>query len=177
MLIRKQRKGKAIRNHHKIGPDEMRFQVKKNINNPSSHFTVRGIISHVGLDFVDILEEDCMVTVLTNRIKHIKWLDKKREINHICQCRHQGNCQCIELEPFIGDGDEQLDEDEGFFDESCPHCHKERRDGCHQRFTCFCDHAIPFCDDQFKLRLAGLNDDLNFELMQHKGSRVEIEID
>ncbi|WP_077214719.1 hypothetical protein [Bacillus dakarensis] len=73
----------------------------------------------------------------------------------------------------------------------CPHCHDEHdrrydysehfyhmRNNrcCHQKFTCFCDHAIPFCDERFELRLAGLNDDLKFKLLQHKGCKVEIQI-
>jgi hypothetical protein len=87
-------------------------------------------------------------------------------------------------------------------DNQCPNCHEDHRrhkhvpcgcnghferrrysqyshdmrnhDCCHKNFTCFCDHAIPFCDNRFELRLAGLNDDIKFKFLQHKGCHVEI---
>jgi hypothetical protein len=67
----------------------------------------------------------------------------------------------------------------------CPHCldehHKRQHsypmhhpDCCHKNLACFCDSAIPFCDRRFELRLAGLNDHLNFKLLQNKGRHVEM---
>ncbi len=44
----------------------------------------------------------------------------------------------------------------------------------HQKFTCFCDYPIPFCNHRFELRLAGLTDDVRFELLKHKGRHIEI---
>jgi len=85
--------------------------------------------------------------------------------------------------------------------DSCPYCHErlishehleyandqgERRHSSqysnhmrdhqcgHQKFTCFCDYPIPFCNHRFELRLAGLTDDVRFELLKHKGRQIEI---
>ncbi|KKI92656.1 hypothetical protein WQ54_08580 [Bacillus sp. SA1-12] len=71
----------------------------------------------------------------------------------------------------------------------CPHCQNENRNRfiafnlehnqnelCQPKFTCFFDHPIPFCDDRFELRLAGLTDDLNFQLLKHKGCKVRFDL-
>ncbi|QED46205.1 hypothetical protein [Cytobacillus dafuensis] len=58
----------------------------------------------------------------------------------------------------------------------CPHCHDHKHHPCP-----FCHedrHCRKFiCDDNFKIRLAGLREGLNFRLRQLLGCEVEIELD
>lgn len=106
-----------------------------------------------------------------------------------CGCHehvnHQGPCGCKERHGNhhhkpCGCHDHQVRHHQ------CPHCldehHKRHHscqpmhhhDCCHKNFACFCDFAIPFCDHRFELRLAGLNDNLNFKLLENKGRHVEM---
>ncbi|WP_299092200.1 hypothetical protein [uncultured Metabacillus sp.] len=94
-----------------------------------------------------------------------------------CQNKKQREEQC----PHCQDKKQQR--------EHCPHCQNENRNRfiafnleqnqnelCQPKFTCFFDHPIPFCDDRFELRLAGLTDDLNFQLLKHKGCKVRFDL-
>jgi hypothetical protein len=99
---------------------------------------------------------------------------KERHVNHHhrpCECKerhvnqHHRPCRC-------NDHHERH--------HLCPHCLDEHQNRhhhfpcCHEKFVCYCDFAIPFCDNRFELRLAGLNDDLNFKFLQNKGRHVEM---
>lgn len=75
----------------KIGPDAIRFKYVDDEIVKHSPLYVEGIIFAVGLDFVEILQKDHkIVTVLTDRITHVKWPDKEvREA--VSNCKHDGN--------------------------------------------------------------------------------------
>ncbi len=85
----------------KIGPDAIRFKYVDDEIVKHSPFFVEGIIFAVGLDFVEVLQKDHkIVTVLTDRITHVKWPDKEvREA--VSHCKHNGNCRCVELHRFV----------------------------------------------------------------------------
>ena len=60
-----------------VGPDVIRFKHIKEIRDDSVILNVEGTIGNVGLDFVDFLEsDDRVITTLTDKISHVKWLDK-----------------------------------------------------------------------------------------------------
>ena len=84
----------------KIGPDAMRFKYVDDEIVMHSPKRVEGIIFDVGLDFVEILQKDhLIVTVLTDRITHVKWPDKHvREA--VSTCKHDGRCNCVEFNRF-----------------------------------------------------------------------------
>ncbi|MCM3602723.1 hypothetical protein M3175_18465 [Robertmurraya korlensis] len=85
----------------KIGPDAIRFKYVDDEMVKHSPLYVEGIIFAVGLDFVEVLQKDHkIVTVLTDRITHVKWPDKEvREA--VSHCKHDGNCRCVTLHRFI----------------------------------------------------------------------------
>lgn len=227
----------------KIGPDAIRFKYVDDEIVKHSPLYVEGIIFAVGLDFVEVLQKDHkIVTVLTDRITHVKWPDKEvREA--VSHCKHDGNCRCVELHRFVEEdirGDKMnknlkcskkvKNRIKGYH---CPHCgnyqsrlnpcrckmkqrnhgrpcgckqnnsrhdyrpcgckedqgqyhhctccrdehhnrHMYHHDCCQKKLVCFCDFAIPFCDDRFALRIAGLTDDLNFRFLQNRGRHVEM---
>ncbi len=194
MYLRKvlNNKGLGNENIQGIGPEAVRFKYINDIHEHSNHYYVEGTIYQVGLDFVDIVDEGCLTTIMTEKITNIKWLDPKcREIADKCHCHD--SCKCIEFHRCL----ECKDKDDQkrrismrARNNKCMKCKKaacswlEKRkkecshhhDRCHQDFTCFCDHAIPLCDERFEIRLAGLTDDLNFQLWKHKGCKVRINI-
>jgi hypothetical protein len=246
MYIKKELKMKELDNdgNRRIGPDAIRFKHKMDIDDHSNVLTIKGTISHVGLDFVDLIQEDDrVISVLTDKISYVSWLDPQcqglfgnchekrhndckcvdfnRRSNHnngnrhmkhadrkkqmrVCSnCRDKNGRRIYDLKPNTGHINVHQDL------KNCPHCqnehknrkkddphchdhhrneHKNRKkddphchdhhhnDCCQQRFTCFCDHVIPFCDDRIELRLAGLIDDLNFQLLQHKGCKVKLDL-
>lgn len=74
---------------------------------------------------------------------------------HSCNCCHQDRC-C-----------------KGCHDSACKHhCHQCRCVCCHRHS---CRRFI--CDDDFRLRLGGLQDGLNFRLRQLIGCKVEIQLE
>jgi hypothetical protein len=222
MYVRKEIMNNSLedRERIKIGPDAVLFKYIEDPLDDHSLFIVKGKIYNVGLDFVEVLQnDDKIVTVKTDRITHVKWPDQKtREL--IFDCKHHGHSRCVEFDrmratnvgkrnrphrldkicqncrrPYRHEDHRKhncipCDCDDYYGGHTpCPRCHDEKfekrrhsqysydmrsHDCCHKNFTCFCDHAIPFCDNRFELRLAGLNDDVNFKFLQHKGCHVEI---
>ncbi|WP_226682948.1 hypothetical protein [Sutcliffiella horikoshii] len=127
---------------------------------------MEGKIHQVGIDYVNILlDNNDLVTILTDRISKIVWLDPN--YTGICRKCHHHKCRCVKLNRGY---------DENFeLDEHCEDC-GNNPDDCFPKCTCYCDFAIPFCDDKFKLRLAGLTHGVNWELFRHIGCRVKLEI-
>jgi hypothetical protein len=241
-----------------IGPDEIRLKRMNSLFEDSNILHVEGDIFNVGVDFVDILRKDNhIVTVLTDRIANIKWLDERcRHESEFCH-HNRSNCQCFEFMRCPNCCDEhgktikekkykrnkacsecgsfschckdkthrnidrikskdlrraikrsednhcsKCGHDKRHKQGHCPHCehghnrndndlkgfrknhlrhkfddHRHNEENCRQcKYTCFCDFPIPFCDDRIELRLAGLHDDLNFQLLQHKGCKVKLDI-
>lgn len=216
----------------KIGMDAARFKYIHHNDSEGFYGHIRGEVSHVGIDFVDIKQENqSIVTVPINRISKVNWLEQKRE--RFCSANKYHQCQCVELNRNINDHHRNSSRYENchFCDQDhkkmkknknsqnhyCKDCfpksskcrnhgknakstinteeyqqHQrrcircEQKHGqfsdngkghtCNDRFTCFCDFAIPFCDNRFQLRLAGLNDGLHFDLIQNQGRQVILEL-
>lgn len=219
----------------KIGPEAIKFKTGNEEDEGGFPFSIEGTICQVGLNFVDLLQDNnSVITILTDKITDISWDDpecqkintgcigdhskceqseccteckdrqglrqqqKMNTHNRICQTCHLISCQCDDNLGYIHSDSTMRSKKRNRFNKSaskvCPHCSSEymmkqdhcpvchkndiannhQHDICHQRITCFFDHPIPFCDDRIELRLAGLTDDINFKLLQHKGCRVKI---
>lgn len=211
----------------KIGMDAARFKYIHHNDSEGFYGHIKGEVSHVGIDFVDIKQENhSIVTVPINRISKVNWLEQKRE--RFCSANRHHQYQCVELNRNINDHHRRASRTERLsscdhvynhknrpkkyckdcFQKSCKcrkpgndvkslkdskkHQHQSRcircdekdnpfpnhdnRHTCNDRFTCFCDFAIPFCDNRFQLRLAGLNDGFHFDLIQNQGRQVILEL-
>ncbi len=211
-----------------IGPDAVRFKYINDFSERPQNIFLEGTIYNVGLDFVDLLDDNhCLVTtILTEKITNVKWLDQKcRESAGKCDDHY--TCNCMEFRRCM-DCRDKLDrkrytavkaknkyctkcntscickditkrridrlkyknnkfkqrenhyqehfQDERLLREEHYSFERHHNDRCGHRFTCFRDHVIPFCDDRIELRLAGLTDDLNFQLLKHKGCKVRLDI-
>ena len=194
MYIRKDLYSTVLDNDEKrgIGPEAVRFKYLSDFNKHLYHSHVEGIIYQVGLDYVDLVDDDCITTVMTDKIAKVKWLDQNcREFADKCHNHHA--CECIEFHRCLDCKDKDDRKRRISLEvenKKCMKCKKNPvvcydrskkdcchdHDRCHQDFTCFRDHAIPMCDDRFELRLAGLTDDLNFQLLKHKGCKVRFNI-
>lgn len=76
------------KNPIRIGPDQVRMKLINDLDT----LNLEGIICHVGTDFVDVLQDDqTIVTVLTDRIKNIKWADPDCEP---CCSLNLRDCRC-----------------------------------------------------------------------------------
>ncbi|MFD1735422.1 hypothetical protein ACFSCX_02495 [Bacillus salitolerans] len=180
---------------------------------------LEGKIDQIGIDYVNLLlDNNQVVTILTDKISKITWVDPKCE--RICKKCHHHTCRCVQFmrdhDDFDKDNHRHLSREEfcrrcrkkpcdckkddkfqnnqhkrkhsKFVDpklyinkheqilcEKCGPLHHHDND-CLPKFTCFCDFAIPFCDDRIELRLAGLDDGVNLELFRHRGCRVKLEL-
>lgn len=150
------------KNPIRIGPDEVRMKLINDLDT----LHLEGIICNVGIDFVEVLQNDqTIVTVLTDRIKNIKWADPDCEPS--CSLNHRdGRC------------DNHYDQCSHCHDHHvhCPHCDGQHDHCCDTHVILVRDHVVPFCDDRLQLRLAGLTDSVNFELFSHKGCRVILDV-
>jgi hypothetical protein len=150
---------------------KFKFVSEKNDFIPTCH--IEGKIHQVGIDYVNLLlDNNELVTILTNRVSKIVWLDP--DCTGICRKCHHHTCRCVDF---------NREHDDFEIDEHCEECGDDHEhdddhdhDDCFPKCTCYCDFAIPFCDDKFELRLAGLTYGVNWELFRHIGCRVKLEI-
>jgi len=174
----------VVSGKNKTGQDFIKFKNIGNDNLESRRKKVEGAIYQVGLDFVDILQENQQTTtVLTDRISTINWLD--HTCNESCSksnSRHR-QCRCVEFKEHRSSyhikSKHKSHDKSTMHDNHCPTCrqhHSKQEDCCEPRFVCVCDYVIPFCDDRIELRLAGLTDGLNFNLFRHIGCKVILDL-
>ncbi|PLT34074.1 hypothetical protein [Bacillus sp. V5-8f] len=153
----------------RIGPDEVRT---KGIGIEKSFpVEINGVICHAGIGFVNILKDDqTVVTIMTERINSITWEDPG--------CQPGGDCHKMDsrhINHFQNIDGQKFSHAHACHD-LCPCCGRQHNDCRHPDFIYIRDQVIPFCDDRIQLRLAGLTDSVNFELLSHKGCRVFLDV-
>ncbi|MDQ0230446.1 hypothetical protein [Metabacillus malikii] len=186
----KKQQMKRYQDEVSIGPTMVR-----NLYNKKRTNQLEGVVKDVGRDFVNIIDDhNRVITVFTKNIKKVIWKDNRCRDKH-SRCHHNSNqCYCVQHKR-----DDNCRNRDHYKQNRCEHCrdrdcHRKNRCGhcqehhhcpnccdCkndhhHKDFICFCDHAIPFCDKRVELRLAGLTDNVQFELSRHKGCKVLLDI-
>ncbi|MBM6618207.1 hypothetical protein [Bacillus suaedaesalsae] len=130
-------------------------------------------------------EERCNICDRINCDGHGHRTKKSHNKKHCEHCKQKHrNCKNNRRDDHLGDRlhGSKFNKHHKYHDQTCFHCrndkdgHNKHLHDFHRRFTCFCDFPIPFCENLFQLRLAGLNDGLHFDLMQNQGSNVLLEL-
>lgn len=132
-------------------------RTKKKRHSESMSKKICGFICNAGTDFIELVNQhDTKLMIMKEKISHIEFAD--------CDCSmfHAGW--------YVED------------DHECNECRTHECE-CDSDCTCQsdCHHhscyrsGIPVCDDRIQLRLAGLDDNLNFKFFMLKGCKVCIE--
>lgn len=129
---------------------------------PHRVYEQEGIIYRIGIDYVDLLQDDKKISrVLTKWITNIKWVDP--------HCRNK----CLDNLDF----EKACKHNKHKHDRHCSNCNKKHQNcNCHNKKDQIKDPVIPYCDGRIHLRLAGLTNNLPYELFRHKGCRVVLEL-
>ncbi|RBW70814.1 hypothetical protein [Bacillus taeanensis] len=160
MYIKRTLKVDQLTNNDKAA----KFKFIDDRNDCSLNINIVGVIGNVGVDFVDLIKDDhTVVTILTERIKKIKWIDNN--CRRFCSRCRGFDCSCFDCHDDCRKGCRKV----------C-RCEEKKDHHSKKRCTCFFDHVIPFCDERIELRLAGLTDSVNFELFRHIGCKVKLEL-
>lgn len=148
------------------------------------HTFIRGKICDAGIDFVDILKDDCtVITILRDSIRKIKWLDDCHPFDHHNPISRNQNRRCRYHHLLGVDPPSDASHSKGCHHHCCSDhgrghdcCCDDHGDGHHScDFTCLQDFAIPVCDHRTQLRMAGLTGGLSFQFLRNRGCEVIIE--
>lgn len=136
--------------------------------------TICGFICHAGADTLVLIDDhSTKTTILIDRIKKVSLADDS------CCCRDSCESSCAHGHSLAWTDDFEWESSccesssGDFHESSCTHTHSLDHDFCHAPI---CNPAIPLCDCMVQLRLAGLNDRLNFRLFLLSGCKVIIEL-